>query len=77
MNEKIVLSGDIIASTSLTNEAKLILESELKTLISILGNNFSIYGRIIKGDYLEMVIENPEDALAIAIIIKSYIKAIV
>ncbi len=77
MSKKIVLSGDIIASTSLTNEAKSILELELKTLISILENNFSIYGRIIKGDYLEMVIENPEDALAITIIIKSYIKAIV
>ena len=77
MNKKIVLSGDIVASTSLNDEAKSILELELKTLISILENSFSIYGRIIKGDYLEMVIENPEDALAIAIIIKSYIKAIV
>ncbi|ENA1800713.1 hypothetical protein VT569_07120 [Flavobacterium psychrophilum] len=77
MNKKIVLSGDIIASTSLANEAKSISELELKSLILILGNIFSIYGRVIKGDYLEMVIENPIDALAIAIIIKNYIKAIV
>lgn len=77
MFEKIVLSGDIIASTSLTDEAKIILENELKTLITMLENNFSIYGRIIKGDYLEMVVEYPEEALTIALIIKSYIKAIV
>ena len=76
MFEKIVLSGDIIASTSLTDEAKIILENELKTLITMLENNFSIYGRIIKGDYLEMVVEYPEEALTIALIIKSYIKAI-
>ncbi len=76
MSKKIVISGDIIASTSLSEEAKSILELELKALISILENKFSIYGRIIKGDYLEMVIENPEEALLIAIIIKSYIKAI-
>ena len=43
MFEKIVLSGDIIASTSLTDEAKIILENELKTLITMLENNFSIY----------------------------------
>ena len=62
MFEKIVLSGDIIASTSLTDEAKIILENELKILITMLENNFSIYGRIIKGDYLEMVVEYPEEA---------------
>ena len=77
MFEKIVLSGDIIASTSLTDEAKIILENELKILITMVENNFSIYGRIIKGDYLEMVVEYPEEALTIALIIKSYIKAIV
>ncbi|EKT4497952.1 hypothetical protein SL053_000822 [Flavobacterium psychrophilum] len=49
MNKKIVLSGDIIASTSLANEAKSISELELKSLILILGNIFSIYGRVIKG----------------------------
>ena len=77
MKKKIVLSGDIVASTSLTDEAKSILELELKSLITLLESHFSVYGRIIKGDYLEMVIENPEEALTIAIIVKSYIKAIV
>lgn len=75
MKNKIVLSGDIVASTSLSDAAKSILELELKTLISLLENNFLVYGRIIKGDYLEMVVENPEEALSIAIIIKCYIKS--
>lgn len=77
MKNKIVISGDIIASTSLNNEEKIILEEELKHLLVVLNDNFSMYGRIIKGDYLEMVVENPEEALAIVIIIKCYIKAIV
>ena len=76
MNNKIVLSGDIIASTSLTDEDKSVLELELKALISLLEKDFFIYGRIIKGDYLEMVVENPHEALAVAIIIKCYIKSI-
>lgn len=76
MENKIVLSGDIIASTSLNNEEKLVLERELKHLLTILDKKFSVYGRIIKGDYLEMVVEKPEDALGITLLIKSYIKSI-
>ncbi len=76
MNDKIVLSGDIIASTSLKDDEKLVLELELKTLISMLESHFSVYGRVIKGDYLEMVVENSDEALTIAMIIKCYIKAI-
>lgn len=75
MKKKIVLSGDIIASTSLSIEEKNSLEKKLNELISILVENFPIYGRIIKGDYLEVVVENPEDALLITLLIKSFIKS--
>ena len=76
MENKIVLSGDIIASTSLNKEEKLVVEKELKHLLTILDDKFSVYSRIIKGDYLEMVVEKPEDALGITLLIKSYIKSI-
>jgi hypothetical protein len=76
MNNKVVLSGDIIAFTSLSAAGKTILENELKLLFAILEDNFSVFGRIIKGDYLEMVVENPEDALIITLAIKSFIKSI-
>lgn len=75
MKNKMVLSGDIIASTSLTLEEKVLLEKKIHDLITILAENFSVYGRIIKGDYIEVVVENPEDALVITLLIKSYIKS--
>lgn len=77
MKKKIVLSGDIIASTSLDVEEKITLEKKLNELISILVENFPIYARIIKGDYLEVVIENPEDALLVTLLIKSFVKSAV
>lgn len=77
MEEKVVLSADIIASTSLESEEKIVLEHELHQLLTILEAHFSVYGRIIKGDYLELVVERPEDALAVTLLIKSYVKSIV
>lgn len=77
MDKKIVLSADIIASTSLSNDEKKILEAGLQELLLLIENKFLVFGRIIKGDYLEMVIENPEDGLTIMLAIKSFIKTIV
>ena len=74
MTKKVVLSGDIIAFTSLSNEGKITLENELNRLFLILEQKFSVFGRIVKGDYLEMVMENPEDALTVTLAIKSFIK---
>lgn len=76
MKKYIVLSGDIIAYTSLSDDEKITLEKQLHNLISTLKNKFSIFGRLIKGDYIEIVVENPEDALAIVLLIKNYIKSI-
>lgn len=76
MKKYIVLSGDIIAYTSLSDDEKITLEKQLHNLIYTLKNKFSIFGRLIKGDYIEIVVENPEDALAIVLLIKNYIKSI-
>lgn len=76
MKKHIVLSGDIIAYTSLSDEEKITLEKQIRTLITTLKNKFSIFGRLIKGDYIEIVVENPEDALTIVLLIKNYIKSI-
>jgi len=52
MNKYIVLSADIVAYTSLNDEEKMELEKKLRRLIMELNNQFSIYGRLIKGDYV-------------------------
>lgn len=70
------ISADIVSSTSLseveTVELKQYVEEQLKVLESLYPN---FWGRLIKGDYIECVIPNASDALRIALIIKTCIKA--
>ena len=76
---KATISADIVSSSSLTKIQRQKLDGELNDLIEILTEEFSeksFYGRIIKGDYLECVIEKPKMALRIALLIKSYIKSL-
>jgi len=73
---KAVISGDIIASTSLTDAGRELLENAIKEIIGVLEQKFNTYSRRIKGDYIECVVPNPEDALRVALIIKSFIKSI-
>jgi len=71
-----VISGDIVSSTSLNNEDRSLVEENLKTLLEGLQREFNVYGRIIKGDYLECVVPNASEGLRVALAIKSFIKAI-
>jgi hypothetical protein len=71
-----VISGDIVASTSLTDAGRVLLEKALEELIAALKTGFGIYARVIRGDYLECVIPNPEDALQVALAIKSFVKSV-
>jgi len=73
---KAVISGDIIASTSLTDAGRELLENAIKEILGVLEQKFNTYSRRIKGDYIECVVPNPEDALRVALIIKSFIKSI-
>lgn len=71
-----VISGDIVSSTSLSVEDSKFVEENLKTLLKELKQEFNVYGRIIKGDYLECVVPNPAEGLQVALAIKSFVKAI-
>jgi len=73
---KAVISGDIVASTSLSDTGRELVEGAFKEIIGELNEKFNTYSRIIKGDYLECVVPNPEDALRVALVIKSFIKSI-
>lgn len=75
MSKKIVLSADIIAFTSLNEELRNKLIEYLTIFIKSIEKDFKAYGRIIKGDYIEIVVENPMDALTIMLQIKSYVKS--
>ena len=76
---KATISADIVSSTALNVEQRLILERELKKLLRILKQTFgskSFYGRLIKGDYIECVLNDPKLALRVALIMKSFVKSL-
>jgi hypothetical protein len=71
-----VISGDIIASTSLSAQGKMKIENNLFNLINELEDKFDVFGRVLKGDYIECYVPNPKDALRVMLIIKGYLKSI-
>ena len=73
------LSADIVASTSLTEEQRAFLDAKLHELLRELRAKFGVkkfYGRLIKGDYLECILEEPQSALRTALLIKTFVKAL-
>lgn len=71
-----VISGDIVSSTSLNNADRKFVEEKLKSLLLDMKVEFNVFGRIIKGDYLECVVPDPAEGLQVALAIKSFVKAI-
>ena len=69
-----VISGDIVSSTSLNDVGRILIEDSLRELLIELNNSFNVYGRIIKGDYLECVVPEAQNALRVALAIKSFVK---
>ncbi len=72
---KATISGDIISSTALSFEGRVLLEQRFDQLIQLLDRQYGIFARVIKGDYLECYLPQPEIALRIALLIKCYIKS--
>ena len=74
---KATISADIVSSTELTPCALSQLQSEIKTFLKQLGNDYKgTWGRLSKGDSVEIYIDNPQDSLRIALLLKSLIKKI-
>ena len=70
-----VLSGDVVAFTSLSNSQKEDLEARLRNLNITLAMKFNTYSRLVKGDYWECVVPQVEHALTVALLAKSWVKA--
>ena len=75
MKNYTVISGDLVAYTSLNALEKEQLEQQLEQLFIVLKERFNTYGRRVKGDYLECVVPNPAQALQVALILKTAITA--
>ncbi len=71
-----VISGDIIAFTSLNNKNKRYIESKISKLFTNLSSKYAVFCRLVKGDYMECVVEKPEHSLEIALQLKTFIKSL-
>jgi hypothetical protein len=71
-----VISGDIIASTSLNEHGKTKIEANLNSLIKELKKKYGVYGRVLKGDYIECYVQKIADVFRVALAIKSFVKSI-
>ena len=75
--ESAIISGDIIASTSLNEVDREKIGEYLKTLSKELGDKFNVYSRTTEGDdSIVCYVPNIPDALRVMLAIKCYIKAI-
>ena len=76
MKKFIVISADIVAYTSLEDIEKVALEKQLKSFFSEMKKEYAVFARIVKGDFIEIVAENAEDALEVVLLVKSFIKSV-
>lgn len=69
------ISADIIRSTSLERRDMEQLNMFLKDFLFKMEEQFEgFWGRIVRGDGVECVVENPKDVLRIAAILKSWLR---
>ena len=70
------ISADVVSSTSLSKEAMIELNERLKKCLSTLELRYQgFWGRIVKGDSIECVMDFPEDAFEAALILKTLVKS--
>ena len=70
------ISADVVSSTSLSKEALIELNERLRRCLNVLELRYQgFWGRIIKGDTIECIMNNPEDAFEVALILKTLVKS--
>ena len=69
------ISADIVRSTSMNTEDLIVLRNRLRDLFHDFEDDYpGFWARIVRGDSIECVVPNYNDALRIAILIKLYVK---
>lgn len=69
------ISADIVSSTGLTPCTLNQLQNDIKSFVKQLENEYKgTWGRLSKGDSVEIYIDNPKDSLRIALLLKTLIK---
>lgn len=69
------ISADIVRSTSMNTEDLIVLRNRLRDLFQDFEKDYpGFWARIVRGDSIECVVPNYNEALRIAILIKLYVK---
>lgn len=77
-NKYAAISADIVSSTSLSSEDIKKLQLQIKALLVKFEQYFNgFWGRLVKGDSIECVMEHPSDALRVALMLKAFVKSFV
>ena len=70
------ISADVVSSTSLSRESMIELNEKLRKCLSILEERYQgFWGRIVRGDSIECIMDRPEDAFEVALILKTWVKS--
>ena len=74
---KAIVSGDIIASTSLNNDDRKRIGESLKSMVEDLEKKYKVYSRLTEGnDYIDCYVPDISDALRVMLAIKCFVKSI-
>jgi predicted DNA-binding protein YlxM (UPF0122 family) len=73
---KAVITGDIIHSSRLSSETKAWLFSSIETYLKALKKEYGIKYEMYRGDSFQCLVHNPEDALNVALLIKTFIRSL-
>lgn len=70
------ISADIVSSTSLSVEELTLLQSEIRLFLEGLSEKSQgkDWGRLFKGDSVEIFLSNPHEALRVALLLKTLVK---
>lgn len=70
------ISADIVSSTSLSGDSIRELNNGLKRCLEDINTRYNgFWGRIVRGDSIECALDNPADALEVAILLKAWVKS--
>lgn len=70
------ISADIVSSTSLSRSALIDLTGKIKSFLELITERYpGFWGRLVKGDSIECVMTNPNNALRIAVMLKALVKS--
>lgn len=76
MNGKATISADIIKSTSLSGQEISRLQDYLRQFLAIVEKKVpGVWGRLTRGDNLEIVLPNPQASMLVAVMLKCCVKA--